>query len=103
VNLGFAGRWEAHAPVHRAITALTVGEPLQLASPGGRWVLQDKNGTQVGQLSESYATPEGMRCISASVGAIVVWRNSDSKPEYQHLARCEHWEVVVPELVFGPG
>jgi len=102
VYLGFAGRWEAHAPVHRAIAALTVGEPLQLAFLGGRWALQNMSGTQVGQLADSYAPPQGMDCVSAHVGAIVVWHKSDSKPEYQHLASCEDWEVVVPEFAFAP-
>ena len=26
----------------------------------------------------------------------------DSEPEYQAQIRRDHWEVVVPELVFGP-
>jgi len=45
----------------------------------------------------------GMRCIAASVAAIIVREREDSEPEYHARLRCERWEVVVPDLVFGPG
>jgi hypothetical protein len=35
------------------------------------------------------------------VRAILVWRKSDSAPEYQARCRCEAWEVVLPELIFA--
>jgi ATP-dependent DNA helicase RecQ len=43
-----------------------------------------------------------MRCIAARVAAIIVRRREDGEAEYRDLARCERWEVVVPELVFEP-
>ena len=102
VNLGFAGHSESHRPVHRAIRALTVGSALHLKRERERWIIQDDNGVTVGRLAASYKPPDGMECVSARVAAIVVWYHSDSKPEYQHLDRCERWEVVVPEFVFEP-
>jgi ATP-dependent DNA helicase RecQ len=102
VDLGFAGRQEAHKPVHRAIAALRVGDPLLLESNGGRWRLVDKNGTTVGRLASGYRPPEGMKCLSATVFAVVRWRLEDTSPEYKDSVRCESWAVVVPELVFAP-
>jgi ATP-dependent DNA helicase RecQ len=102
VDLGFAGRSEPHATVHRAISALTVGSILRLALDRERWVLQDSNGVIVGRLAVSYAPPQKMDCISARVAAIVVWRREDSDPQYQASYKCARWEVVVPELVFEP-
>ena len=43
-----------------------------------------------------------MRCVSSRVRAILIWRKSDSKPEYQSRCRMEAWEVVLPELIFAP-
>jgi ATP-dependent DNA helicase RecQ len=103
VDLGFAGRQKANKPVHRAIAALMVGDPLLLESDGGRWVLVDKNGTTVGRLASGYRPPEGMKCVSATVFAVVSWRRDDTRPEYKESVRCESWEVGVPELVFAPG
>ena len=102
VDLSFAGRADPHAPVHRAIAALTVGSALRLKRERDRWILQDDNGVPVGRLARSYSPPQGMECVLATVAAVVVWRQSDSDAEYQKLARCEHWEVVVPQFVFAP-
>jgi ATP-dependent DNA helicase RecQ len=102
VDLGYAGRTEAAAPIHKAIADLRTGAALQLKVERNRFVLQDENGIVVGRLAASYAPPASMQCISASVAAIIVRQKSDSDSEYQRLARCEQWEVVVPELVFAP-
>jgi len=101
VDLGFAGRSEPHAAVHRAISSLSVGSALRLETERGKWVLRDAKGVVVGRLAASYAPPRGMACISAQVAAIVVWRREDSNPEYQVMHKCDTWEVVVPELIYG--
>jgi ATP-dependent DNA helicase RecQ len=103
VDLGFAGRHDANKPVHRAIAALTVEDPLLLESDGGRWALVDTKGTTVGRLASGYRPPEGMKCVSATVFAVVNWRRDDTRPEYRDIVRCESWAVLVPELVFVPG
>ena len=102
VDLGFAGRQEVHKPVHRAIAAMAAGDPLRLKFEHDRWVLLDKTARVVGRLAQSYTAPEEMTCISATIAAIVVWKREDTKPEYLDNVRCGRWEVVVPELVFGP-
>ena len=100
VFLSFAGYRSPNDAVHRAIAALSPGDPLQLRSGPGSRELLDRNGVVVGQLAGSYRPPAGMRCVSATVLAIVQWRREDSESQYQSRLRCDAWEVVVPELVF---
>ncbi|MCY4441155.1 MAG: RecQ family ATP-dependent DNA helicase [Deltaproteobacteria bacterium] len=103
VDLGFAGRRQPDHPTHRAISALSVGDPLTTrVLEGGRWELLDGNGTVVGPLAASFEPPAGMRCRSAKVFAIVARSREWSDPKYHDSIRCDPWEVVVPELVFEP-
>ncbi len=102
VNLGFAGRHHASHPVHRAIAALSPGEPLDTrVVESERWELLDRSGTVVGRLARSFRPPPGTRCISATVLAVVAWSREAAEPRYQDGIECDAWEVVVPELVFG--
>ncbi|MDE0030285.1 MAG: RecQ family ATP-dependent DNA helicase [Deltaproteobacteria bacterium] len=103
VDLGFAGRHAARHMTHRAIAALAPGTALETrVVNGGRWELQDSAGTTVGRLAASFEPPPGMRCRSASVLAIIAWSREASEPSYRDAAKCDTWEVVVPELVFEP-
>ena len=104
VDLGFAGRHRSHHGVHRAIAALSPGDALGVrVVHGGRWELLDRPGMVVGRLARSFRPPSGMRCRSASVLAIVGWNREASDPQYRDSARCDAWELVVPELVLEPG
>ena len=98
IDLGFAGRKAPAEAIHREITALQVGDELHLMGNE----LHTPAGFCVGRLSTKFDFPSDLRCIRARVRAIVVWRQRDSDPEYQHLCKCEHWEVVLPELVYAP-
>ena len=100
VFLSFAGYRPPYHPAHRAIAALSPGDPLQVRDDRNRWELLDQGGETVGQLASSFKPSAGMRCVSAAVLAIVRWRREDSEPQYQAGLRCDSWEVVVPELVF---
>jgi ATP-dependent DNA helicase RecQ len=102
VDLGFAGRYDGRHALHRAIAALAPGDPLALRRIGEKWELVDSNGACVGRLAGSYSPPENMVCTAASVRAIVTRLRDDSDPDYRNSLRCDRWEVVVPELVFGP-
>ena len=103
INLGFAGRYPARHPVHRAIAAMSPGDPLMVrVEKSGRWALLNRAGTVVGRLAKSFAPPGGTWCSSASVLAIVAWSRDASEPGYQDHLQCDDWEVVVPELVFEP-
>ena len=43
-----------------------------------------------------------MRCVSAVVHAVVTWSREASDTRFQDRLKCDHWEMVVPELVFDP-
>ncbi len=101
IDLGFAGRKNPAGQVHRTIADLQVGDPLALVATERGFRLDNARGQTVGHLSQHFAPPPGLRCIRASVRAILVWRRQDSAPEYQARCQCEHWEVVLPELVFS--
>ena len=103
VDLGFAGRQEADQPIHRAIAALSPGDPLKTrVANGGRWDLLNLEGMVVGRLAKSFTPLAGTRCRSASVLAVVGWSREASKPEYRDYLRCDSWEVIVPVLTFEP-
>ena len=71
--------------------------------PGGdRCDLLDRSGVVVGQLARGFKAPAGMRCVSATVLAVVNWDREKSEPQYRDGLLTEAWEVVVPELVFEP-
>ena len=89
-------------PVHRAISALSPGDPLQVRCSSNRWDLLDRNGTVVGRLAGGFEMPDGMRCAFAIVHAVATWDRESSETQYQDRLRCDTWEVVVPELVFEP-
>ena len=103
MDLGFAGRKEEDHPIHRAIAALSPGDPLRARiTDQGRWQLLDETGTVVGHLATSFRPPDGMRCRASPVLAVVGWSRESSEPQYRDTIKCDSWEVVVPELVFEP-
>ena len=103
VDLGFAGRRRAGDPMHGAITALSIGDPLDVrAGKDGRWTLRDRAGRPLGRLAGSFRPPSGSRCRSAALFAVVGWSREASDPKYGDAMKCDAWEVVVPELVFEP-
>lgn len=101
VDLGFAGRYGSSHTVHKAISALATGNELQLVEKGNRWQLLDVKGNLVGRLARSFKPPPGMQCIQASVIAITTRLKKDTLPEYLDQVRSEHWEVILPELIFS--
>ena len=102
VFLSFAGYRPPDDHVHRAIASLSPGDHLQVRAGQNRLELLDGNGRVVGQLATGFQVPDGMRCKSATILAIVTWGREKSESEYQDGLRCDEWEVVVPELVFEP-
>ena len=102
VFLSFAGYRPSGHLVHQAIAALSTGDPLQVRAGSNRWELLDHSGTVIGQLAGNFRAPDGMRCASAMVLAVVAWDKERSEPEYQDRLRRHEWEVVIPELVFEP-
>ncbi|MDE0196400.1 MAG: RecQ family ATP-dependent DNA helicase [bacterium] len=102
VFLSFAGNKDPRDPTHSAIAALAADDPLRVDSQAQPWGLVNQRGTVVGRLAKGFEPPEGMRCIGATVHAVLVRRRDQSEPEYQEAHKCDRWEVVLPELVFEP-
>ena len=103
IDLGFAGRSQPHYRVHRNIAALHPGASLSAClNEKKRWELFDHAGNKVGRLTTAFEAPQGMRCLSAKVLAIITRKREQSKPEYQEHIKSDAWEIVIPELVFGP-
>ena len=103
INLGFAGRRRSGHPVHRAIAALSPGDPLGTRIvEAGRFELLDRSGTVVGRFARAFEVPPATRCRAATVRAVVTWSREESEPQYREGLKCDTWEVVVPELVFEP-
>ncbi|WP_419921266.1 RecQ family ATP-dependent DNA helicase [Candidatus Poriferisodalis sp.] len=102
VYLSFAGRMPEGDRVHRSIKALSPGDRLQERQHQGKWELRDGSGVQVGTLASSFEVPSDMRCFEARVSAVARWSSEYSDAQYKKELKCDEWEVVVPELVFGP-
>ena len=102
VDLGFAGRFHGRNRVHKDIAALVPGDPLEVrVSETERWELLNQGGKVVGRLATRFTPPDGMRCLSAKVLAVVTRTRELSEPQYQDSIKCDAWEIVVPEMVFG--
>ena len=103
VDMGFAGRFSARHPLHRAIAGLSPGDPLGTRITGQeRWELLDRAGTVVGRLARNFQPPPETRCRSAAVLAVVGRSRKTSEPKYHDYIKCDTWEVIVPELTFEP-
>ncbi len=102
VDLGFAGRYHERHRLHSAIAALSPGDLLKVrVTETQRWELLDQDGNVVGRLAGGFTPPDGMRCLSVTVLAVVTRTRELTEPQYQDSVKCDTWEVVVPELVFG--
>ena len=99
VVLSFAGWRTAHSDCHRAIAALSPGDPLSLSHEDGQWKVLDRQGRQVGRMARSWALPHGMAIARASVqGIFARWADDQDDEERKRMLRSETWEVVVPQL-----
>ena len=102
IDVGFAGRHDPTDEIHTTISALTTGDQIGLRKNANHWELTDSNGKTIGRLSRAFTHPPAMKCIRASVAAIIVRSREGSEPEYRNSVRCDKWEVIMPELVFEP-
>lgn len=102
VYLSLAGRYPVGSGIHAAMACMHVGDALRYIVMAKGIELQDARGNTVARLAKSFTPPAGLRCIDARVHAVVVWRKADTQQEYLDQCRADAWEVVLPELVFGP-
>ena len=65
VDLSFAGRYQTSKPVHRAIAALSPGDPLRVRTTQQPWLLLDRSGNMIGRLAKGYKPPG---CNALAVG-----------------------------------
>ncbi len=100
IDFGYAGRFIGTDLIHQSIATLTPGGQLELQQFGGVWYLLNAQGDKVGKMSKAFEMPEGMRCIDAQVGAIIV-KDKEVDSKYAE-PKCEQWEVVLPVFVFLP-
>lgn len=100
VDLSFAGRQGDRHIVHQAIAEEQVGAPVRLSKVGDRWQIEDVRGRTLGRMSKAFAPPNGAKFVRGEIAAIISWRREDSDEHFQHFLKRDHWEVVVPELVF---
>ncbi len=102
VDLGFAGRLSSNHYSLAALKNIEAEDPLQLAQHGNRWVAKDRHGTVVCQLAKKFAPPKDAQFLRGSVYAISTRYREDSAEEYHSHLKRDTWEVILPELVFGP-
>ena len=101
IDISWAGRLgERHASL-KAIEDLRVGDAVRLKQEGGRWFLTDGAGVAVARLARNWGPPPDVSFRIGRALAITVRRREDGEAAYDHLLRRDHWEVVIPELVFG--
>lgn len=103
VDLSFPGRLVDGAPALALIAGLRPGDPLLLHGWQGRWFLRHPSGHTIGRMAASYAPPPGLAFVRGEVAAVLGWHRGDNAEEFRSALRRESWEVVLPELVFGPG
>jgi ATP-dependent DNA helicase RecQ len=100
VDLSYAGRLPKTNPIHSAIAAAKVDDPVTLEQREGKWLILDRERRPLGRMAGNWAPPAGTALVSGKVGAIVRWRKADNEESYQTYIRHEEWETVLPEMVF---
>ncbi|AVL52400.1 RecQ family ATP-dependent DNA helicase [Roseobacter denitrificans] len=100
VDLSYAGRKGSDDPVHAAIRDAQTGDDITLEYRASRWVILDKNSRALARMAKNWKPPEGSSFLSGTLGAIVIWRKTDSQEEFQRHIKQDEWETVLPELVF---
>ncbi len=100
VDLSWAGRLRHGNPSIAAIAAARVGDPIQLRHNGQNWIIEDRNGVQLGRMAKAWSPPDDCKFVRGIIGAIVIWKKTDNQEEYRIHIQRDRWEVVLPEIVF---
>lgn len=94
VDLGYAGRHAAGAPIHRAISDLRKGSPLVLQRAVDHYHLLDGQGNVVGRTARVFQP--SLALDQYEVAAVVVRYAEDSAESFRRSLKSDRWEVVVP-------
>ena len=97
VVLSWPGYFKPSAPIHRAIAALQVGDPLVLrprsdGKPG--WELATPQGIAISRMSAKFTHPAG-KITAVRVAGIQV-----RQAKATDALACARWEVVLPEIEY---
>ncbi len=104
VVLSFAGWRPPHGGVHRAIAALSPGDPLFVSHEDGQWRIFDHERRQVGRMARSWTLPSDMMIEHAVVqGIFTRWDTDGPDDDHRQLLRSREWEVVVPQIFLARG
>ena len=94
VDLGFAGRVEASAPLHRLIARQEVGMPVQVRD---RSILTPE-GQLIGRVASKVSATQG-RILPGQVSGIMVRTRAHTAAQFLPALRTDCWEVVLVDLV----
>ncbi|WP_018989344.1 RecQ family ATP-dependent DNA helicase [Aromatoleum toluclasticum] len=100
IVLSWPGHFAPSAPIHRALTALDVGDPLVLrprSDDGAKWEIVDASGVTVGRMSSKFHPSPGAT-VAVRVAAVLVRHARDD----EQGVRCRAWELVLPEIEYAP-
>ncbi|CAH1747693.1 ATP-dependent DNA helicase RecQ [Thauera humireducens] len=99
IVLSWPGYFAPKAPIHRALAALDVGDPLILRPRDeGGWELTDAAGVAVGRMSSKFQPPSD-RIVGVRVAAMLA-RHAKETTQSQVPLRCKTWELVLPEIEY---
>lgn len=93
------GYFAPKAPIHRALAALDIGDPLTLRPRDeGGWELANAAGVAVGRMSSKFQPPSG-RIVAVRVAAMLA-RHAKESVQSQIPPRSQTWELVLPEIEY---
>ncbi|NMG42507.1 RecQ family ATP-dependent DNA helicase [Aromatoleum toluvorans] len=99
IVLSWPGRFAPSAPIHRALAALDVGDPLALrprSDGAAGWEIADASGVMVGRMSSKFQPPQG-EIATVRVAAVLVRHAREGE---QEKLRRQSWELVLPEIEY---
>jgi len=100
IVLSWPGYFAPEAPIHRALAALDIGDPLTMRPRDeGGWELANAAGVAVGRMSSKFQPPSA-RIVAVRVAAILV-RHAKEGAQGQAQLRSRTWELVLPEIEYA--
>lgn len=100
LDLSWVGRqWNGH-DCHKALAEAQIGAPLTLRPEAERWQILDAKGRQLGVMRKGWSPPPGQAILSATLGAVVIWREVDNEEAFRPHLKHQTWEVALPEICF---
>lgn len=97
IDLSYPGRQPESDPIHEALEALQVGNPLKLVAQGERYLIVNGQGQTVGRTARAFRLQlEVEQCRMAGV----IFRfTEDSEAPYRAKLKCDRWQLAVPLLI----